>query len=78
MSKLAVGARVSVKDKEEEYGPGVVRFVGATKFATGDWVGIELDSPSTSDAILMQSKEPQYFFRRLSRRLGRLPNNFRL
>eukprot|EP01122_Echinamoeba_exundans_P014810 TRINITY_DN6795_c0_g1_i1.p1 TRINITY_DN6795_c0_g1~~TRINITY_DN6795_c0_g1_i1.p1 ORF type:complete len:1718 (+),score=476.95 TRINITY_DN6795_c0_g1_i1:188-5341(+) len=46
MSKLAVGARVSVKDKEEEYGPGVVRFVGATKFATGDWVGIELDSPN--------------------------------
>ena len=25
--------------------PGVVRYVGMTKFATGDWVGVELDAP---------------------------------
>jgi hypothetical protein len=51
MAKLVVGARASVKDKEAEYGPGTIRFVGVTKFQPGDWVGIELDKPSTFLAL---------------------------
>jgi dynactin 1 len=38
--ELAVGATVEIPA-----GRGVVRFVGATKFSPGKWVGIELSEP---------------------------------
>ncbi|CAN0506395.1 unnamed protein product, partial [Laminaria digitata] len=36
---LAVGSRVTVTGKK-----GVVKFIGTTEFAAGDWIGVELDS----------------------------------
>ncbi|RDD45439.1 CAP-Gly domain-containing linker protein 3 [Trichoplax sp. H2] len=38
-SKIRIGDRVIASDDK----PGVVRFVGKTKFASGTWIGIELD-----------------------------------
>lgn len=38
---LQIGARVAVGKK-----PGTVRFIGATKFAAGEWFGVELDDSS--------------------------------
>jgi dynactin complex subunit len=45
MSKktIKVGERCNIQDRVEM---GTIRFVGATKFAAGNWVGIELDVPS--------------------------------
>ncbi|KAH7407187.1 dynein associated protein-domain-containing protein [Cadophora sp. MPI-SDFR-AT-0126] len=40
MSELAVGQTVQLADGRI----GVVRYVGQTEFADGDWVGVELDS----------------------------------
>jgi dynactin complex subunit len=41
MSKIEIGSRVVTGvDKK-----GVVLFLGQTKFAAGDWVGIKLDKP---------------------------------
>lgn len=37
---LEPGTRVTVKGDS-----GTVRFIGTTSFSTGQWVGIELDSP---------------------------------
>lgn len=34
-----IGDKVTVRDEE-----GVIRFIGSTQFADGDWIGIELDS----------------------------------
>lgn len=42
---IPVGAKVTVQGKLN-LGEGTVRFVGATKFQTGKWVGIELAVPS--------------------------------
>lgn len=39
---LCVGARVRIGCRSAE---GVVRFVGETQFASGDWIGIELKEP---------------------------------
>ncbi|ORY55109.1 CAP-Gly domain-containing protein [Pseudomassariella vexata] len=39
MSEIAVGQPVELSDGQK----GVVRFVGRTNFAAGDWVGVELD-----------------------------------
>jgi dynactin 1 len=39
-ASVAVGNRVSTTN-----GVGVVKFVGTTLFASGKWIGIELDSP---------------------------------
>lgn len=36
---VAVGQRVVMGDNKR----GIVRYIGATQFATGEWVGIELD-----------------------------------
>merc|ERR1740123_932220 len=38
-AQVSVGSRVQWNGKE-----GTVRYVGATKFAAGEWVGIELDT----------------------------------
>ncbi|KAJ1910903.1 hypothetical protein IWQ60_010406, partial [Tieghemiomyces parasiticus] len=40
-SNLQVGTRCEVQNH-----PGIIRFIGTTAFATGRWVGVELDSPS--------------------------------
>ncbi|KAH9217923.1 CAP Gly-rich domain-containing protein, partial [Leptodontidium sp. 2 PMI_412] len=40
MSELAVGQTVQLADGRI----GIVRYVGQTEFADGDWVGVELDS----------------------------------
>ena len=42
MSELAVGQRIQLSDGRT----GVIRYVGQTAFAPGDWVGIELDDGS--------------------------------
>lgn len=47
MATTKVGQRVTIKGKEEEYGEGIVKFVGMVKFDAGKWVGIELDKPCT-------------------------------
>jgi len=44
---IKLGARASVAGKEDVYGFGVIRYIGTTKFQPGEWVGIELDEPST-------------------------------
>merc|ERR1719356_1616368 len=41
---LAIGDRVIVGASTEL--TGHVRFLGATEFAEGEWVGVELDTPS--------------------------------
>ena len=38
---LAVGDRVWVGGAK----PGTVRYIGQTKFAPGEWAGVELDEP---------------------------------
>ena len=37
---ISVGGRVTVAGKK-----GVVRYHGETRFAQGEWVGVELDAP---------------------------------
>ncbi|KAG5653996.1 hypothetical protein H0H81_008578 [Sphagnurus paluster] len=45
-TEITVGARCEVESSEAGLSKrGVVRFVGATKFARGVWVGIEYDEP---------------------------------
>lgn len=39
MATLEIGQKVSVKGEA-----GVIRFRGSTKFATGEWIGVELDT----------------------------------
>ncbi|CAE7320960.1 NIP100, partial [Symbiodinium sp. CCMP2456] len=46
IAEETIGKRVTARPTENaEPVPGVVRFVGATKFADGIWMGIELDEP---------------------------------
>lgn len=42
MSELAVGQIIRLSDGRD----GVIRFIGQTHFAPGDWVGVELDDGS--------------------------------
>ncbi|CAN0062676.1 unnamed protein product, partial [Ectocarpus sp. 12 AP-2014] len=37
-SRVALGSRVTVTGKK-----GVVKFIGPTDFAAGEWIGVELD-----------------------------------
>lgn len=41
MTSFSIGDRVHVKEE-----PGIVKFVGPTTFAPGNWVGVELDTPT--------------------------------
>lgn len=43
MSKIEVGSRVVVTGLQGK--KGEVKFMGKTKFADGDWIGIVLDTP---------------------------------
>jgi dynactin complex subunit len=45
---LGVGAKVEINSSQAVGTPlvGTVRYFGSTTFATGKWVGIELDIPS--------------------------------
>ncbi|KAK4555550.1 hypothetical protein LTR86_007303 [Recurvomyces mirabilis] len=42
ISQFSVGQRIQLADNRI----ATVRFVGATQFQTGDWIGVELDEPS--------------------------------
>jgi tubulin-folding cofactor B len=43
---ITVGARCEVESTEEGFHKrGTVRYVGETKFAKGEWIGIEYDEP---------------------------------
>ena len=44
MAGIGVGAHVKVGAKK-----GVVRFIGTTSFAVGEWYGVELAQPVTPD-----------------------------
>jgi dynactin 1 len=48
---LSIGSRVSTVS-----GNGIVRFIGTTAFATGKWVGVELDVPSGKNNGAVQGK----------------------
>ena len=50
-ASLAVGNRVSTAN-----GTGIIRFIGATSFATGKWVGVELDSQTGKNNGSVQGK----------------------
>ncbi|KAI8832696.1 dynein associated protein-domain-containing protein [Chytridium lagenaria] len=43
---IEVGSRVELTTPSSVSQVGIVRFVGETSFATGKWVGVELDSPT--------------------------------
>lgn len=51
---LGIGARVRVKGID-----GTVKYLGNTEFATGKWVGVELDTPEGKNSGSVQDK--QYF-----------------
>jgi dynactin 1 len=51
---LSVDARCEISGKT-----GTIRFVGPTEFATGKWVGVELDEPSGKNNGSVNGK--QYF-----------------
>jgi dynactin 1 len=42
ISHFAVGQVVALADGQT----GIIRFVGRTEFATGDWIGVELEGPT--------------------------------
>ena len=50
-TSVAVGNRVSTTN-----GKGIVRFVGATSFAAGKWIGVELDGPTGKNNGSVQGK----------------------
>jgi len=60
IAETTIGKRVTARPTEgAEPVPGVVRFVGATKFADGIWMGIELDEPKGKNDGTVQ--EVSYF-----------------
>eukprot|EP00439_Symbiodinium_sp_Y106_P027014 s1986_g3.t1 len=60
IAETTIGKRVTTRPTEgAEPVPGVVRFVGATKFADGIWMGIELDEPKGKNDGTVQ--EVSYF-----------------
>lgn len=55
MSSLAPGQLISLPDGRQ----AVIRFVGTTHFAPGDWIGIELDEPTGKNDGAVQGE--RYF-----------------
>eukprot|EP00049_Salpingoeca_infusionum_P022399 m.6512 g.6512 ORF g.6512 m.6512 type:complete len:1268 (+) comp5165_c0_seq1:279-4082(+) len=53
---MEVGSRVRVKEKKVD---GVVQFIGVVKFASGKWIGLELDEPKGKNDGSVQGE--QYF-----------------
>ena len=44
ISQLKIGALVEVRSKEEGSADvGRIRYIGPTQFATGEWIGVELE-----------------------------------
>jgi hypothetical protein len=41
---IRIGSKVIVSGREE-FGAAVVRFIGSTKFAAGEWIGVEYELP---------------------------------
>ena len=61
-SDFQLGQRVKVERKE---GTGTIRFIGATQFKEGVWIGIEMDEPTgkhdgTVDGVSYFTCRPRY------------------
>ena len=54
---MSTGQRVLANVKNIDK-PGVVRYVGLTKFSTGTWFGVELDEPGERGQILDNELTP--------------------
>jgi dynactin complex subunit len=50
-TNLVVGARVVLLNREDQ-GLGTVRYVGISKFAPGNWIGIEMDRAGTNIGLV--------------------------
>ena len=44
-SWIQIGEPVLVLFSQGGSKPGIVQFIGNTEFATGNWIGVELDTP---------------------------------
>lgn len=61
---IRIGSKVIVSGREE-FGAAVVRFIGPTKFAAGEWVGVEYELPGIKKIFHSQSnlsKKKTYFY----------------
>ena len=52
---IRIGARVTVPSKN--VGKGTIAFIGETKFAKGEWIGIILDEKKGKNNGTIQGKE---------------------
>lgn len=51
-TNLVVGARVVLVNREDQ-GLGTVRYVGISKFAPGNWIGVEMDRAGMSYTLML-------------------------
>lgn len=56
---LSLNMRVTISGLKQSNVIGTVRFIGSTQFATGEWVGVELDQPFGKNNGSVQG---QYYF----------------